>query len=207
MNLLFERANARHATGVAKLQTDVFLTREPMTMALGFSELEYRSYLEKLYAAIIEQTQSFVAIDADTGEIVSISIAADKVMGPLDIFLTEKEISSLAISDKFFALFDDVLAPYNIDAPKTASIMTYGATDEHYLRMGIVNKLAKLCEDEIARQGYRYILVFATNEKSSNKFDKDDRYIKLKSLNYSQSGIPAFKDVDCTCVLYISEIR
>lgn len=208
MNYEVKQATKEQMKELLDIQTEAFLGREPMTMALGMDEEGYRKSMEWMFAHGIVMGLLLVAVEEGTNKV--IGLCASYPSNFLETTSVPEELvtgyeEAYDASGRLFEVIDRTL----IDKPGYQSgeylHLYYAATHKDYGKQGIATKLAEAIMNRGKELGYTHAYGETTNPKSLSAMLKNNGQI-VDRIEYAKCGIEKFKGVEGELVLVVKEL-
>lgn len=208
MNYEVKRATKEQMKELLDIQTEAFLGREPMTMALGMDEEGYRKSMEWMFAQGIDRGLLLAAVEEGTNKV--LGLCASYPSNFLETTSVPAELvtgyeAAYDASGRLFEIIDRKLA----DKPGYQSgaylHVYYAATHKDYGKRGIATKLIEAILDQGKELGYTHAYGETTNPKSLSAMLTNNGKI-VDRIAYAKCGIETFENVEGELVLVVKEL-
>ncbi|MEG2483588.1 MAG: GNAT family N-acetyltransferase [Lachnospiraceae bacterium] len=203
-----KRATKEQMKELLDIQTEAFLGREPMTMALGMDEDGYRKSMEWMFAHGIDMGLLFVAVEEETNKV--IGLAATYPSNFLDTTSVPEELvtgyeEAYDASGRLFEIIDRKLVDKPGYQSGTYLHLYYAATHKDYGKRGVATKLTEAVLNYGKELGYTHAYGETTNPKSLSVMLNNNGEI-VDRIEYANCGIERFADVEGELVLVVKEL-
>lgn len=190
------------------IQTEAFLCREPMTMALGMDEEGYRKSMEWMFAHGINMGLLFVAVEEETNKV--LGLCASYPSNFLETTCVPKELvtgyeEAYDASGRLFEIINRKLV--HIPGYQSGEYLHiyYAATHKDYGNRGIATKLTEAVLNHGKERGYTHAYGETTNPKSLRAMLTNNGEI-VDRIEYAKCGIETFSGVEGELVLVVKEL-
>lgn len=208
MTYQVKQATAQRLDEILDIQTEAFLKREPMTMALGIGEANYRTSMKWMFEHGIERGLLFVAEEEGTGKVIGLAAAyPSNFLSTVEVpaELVQGNEAAYAASAALFEIIDQKLEKRPGYQEGRYLHIYYAATHKEYGKAGIATGLIDAVMAYGKKQGYTHAYGETTNPKSlrvmlSNHSEIVDR------VEYAACGIETFAQVEGELVLVVKEL-
>lgn len=207
MSYKVKHATSEHIEEMLNIQTEAFLKREPMTMALGISEESYRKSMRWMFDHGLKLGIILVAVEDGTDKV--IGLAAAYPSNFLNVVEVPEELikgdeAAYAASAGLFEVIDRKLEARPGYKEGEYLHIYYAATHKDYGRSGIATELLEAVLANGKEQGYAYAYGETTNPKSLSAMLSNNAEI-LDRIEYAKCGIKTFADVKGELVLVLNK--
>lgn len=208
MNYEVRQATKEQMKELLDIQTEAFLGREPMTMALGMDEKGYRKSMEWMFAHGIDRGLLFVAVEEKSNKVIGLCASY-----PSNFFETTSVPEELVTgyeeayeaSGHLFEIIDRKLNDRPGYQSGTYLHMYYVATHKDYGKRGIATKLTEAALNYGKEQGYTHAYGEATNPKSLSAMLNNNGEIADR-IEYAKCGVERFSDTAGELVLVVTKL-
>lgn len=208
MNYEIKQATAEQLDDILDIQTEAFLQREPMTMALGMGEASYRKSMRWIFEHGIKMGLLFAAVEEENNTVIGfIAAYPSNFLNTVEIpeELTKGEEAAYDASGQLFDIIDQKLT----DIPGYQSgkylHLYYLAIHKDYCRCKIATKLTEAVLAYAKEHGYTHIYAETTNPKSLRVLLSNNAEI-VDRIAYAKCGIKTFANVEGELTLVVKEL-